>query len=686
MSLSSKFLVLGLVALVTLALPTTLYLQRTSADVEIAQRHVEGAASIIALQKVIQLVQNHRGLAASVLGGGESIATPGKGNVLAAQLPGAREAIGKAIAALDARLAAVHPSEKVLAGWNERKQQWAAIQADIAGKRLDDADKSSQRHTELVVSLMNLGDEMFDESGVALIPERASNALANASFVHAPWLAEMLGRTRAIGTAALAQQYLSDASRAALVNTKQRAMERMDDVTRGLAKAFAADERLQSELQPRVSTMKGNIARSLSVVDKRLVEALQFDLASKDYYDELTATIASVYELDEAATQSLVDLLQARATGLQRTEYLVAGLLALIVALSLALSTAFVRSVTVPVREAVDMARAIADGDLGREIEPRGNNEIGQLVQALGVMRQNLAGVVSEVRRHAQGVATASSQIAQGGSDLSSRTEEAASALEETAASMEQLSATVRQNADNARQADELARSASEVATAGGTVVGEVVETMKGINDSSKKIAEIINVIDAIAFQTNILALNAAVEAARAGEQGRGFAVVAGEVRGLAQRSAGAAREIKALINASVERVEAGARLVDRAGSTMTEVVGSIRRVTDIMGEISNASAEQSSGFAQVGEAVVEMDKATQHNAALVEESAAAAATLQEQAQELVRAVAVFRLTETGRHGAGRAADAARPRRAEPARAAAADHSSLAEQFDEVPA
>ncbi|MBQ0130634.1 MAG: methyl-accepting chemotaxis protein, partial [Comamonas sp.] len=249
------------------------------------------------------------------------------------------------------------------------------------------------------------------------------------------------------------------------------------------------------------------------------------------------------------------------------------------------------------------------------------------------------------VRTGADGVASASGQIAMGNADPSSRTEEQASALEETAASMEELGSTVRQNAENARQANQLALNASTVALQGGEVVGQVVDTMRGINESSRKIADIIGVIDSIAFQTNILALNAAVEAARAGEQGRGFAVVAGEVRNLAQRSAEAAKEIKGLITDSVKRAEQGSHQVDKAGNTMSEVVTAIRRVTDIMGEISAASTEQSQGVAQVGEAVTQMDQTTQQNAALVEESAAAADSLRKQAQELVDAVAVFQLS-----------------------------------------
>ncbi len=289
-----------------------------------------------------------------------------------------------------------------------------------------------------------------------------------------------------------------------------------------------------------------------------------------------------------------------------------------------------------------DAARRIADGDL-RPVEGAERAPAASVLASMGAMQRQLLALIGQVRASAEQIATVSTRIAQGNNDLSSRTEEQAAALEETAASMEELSATVRQNADNAQQANQLARGASEVATRGGEVVGQVVDTMRGIHESSRRIADIIGVIDGIAFQTNILALNAAVEAARAGEQGRGFAVVAAEVRSLASRSAGAAKEIKALIGDSVARVEQGSGLVDQAGATMTEVVGAIRRVSDIVGEISAASLEQSAGVAQVGEAITQMDRATQQNAAMVEESAAAADSMKRQAIDMVGAVAVFR-------------------------------------------
>ncbi len=421
----------------------------------------------------------------------------------------------------------------------------------------------------------------------------------------------------------------------------------------------AANGKLTDQLDQTITTDKGRAllqaALQARVEYNRLVDkAIEAGLANRN--DEagrlLMGEGQKAQEAYLTALGALVDFqkeLMAASKAATKAEIDTASAVMIGIALLATLGGAFVAwlvagSVTRPLQRAVAVTERIAQGDLSTRIELGGRDETGQLLASLARMQDSLAGVVATVRGNAESVATASAQIAQGNQDLSQRTEEQASALQQTAASMEQLGSTVTQNADNARQADQLAQGASRVAGEGGEVVAQVVQTMKGINESSRRIADIIGVIDGIAFQTNILALNAAVEAARAGEQGRGFAVVAGEVRSLAQRSAEAAKEIKSLITASVEQVEQGTTLADKAGATMDEVVQSIKRVTDIMAEISAASAEQSSGVRQVGDAVSQMDQTTQQNAALVEESAAAAESLKQQAQQLVQAVAVFKV------------------------------------------
>jgi methyl-accepting chemotaxis protein len=410
---------------------------------------------------------------------------------------------------------------------------------------------------------------------------------------------------------------------------------------------------------------------------------------SRPLFQKAETSLMKIEKLNEQISEDSVQDGQAAVTSAEWAMVLSAVIAAVI---AIGCAGYITGAITTPINEAVKVARTVASGDLTSRIEVHTTEETGQLLGALKDMNDSLIRIVGQVRTGTDTIATASSEIASGNLDLSSRTEEQASSLEETASSMEELTSTVRQNADNARQANTLAASASGVAQRGGEVVSRVVETMDSINASSAKIVDIIAVIDGIAFQTNILALNAAVEAARAGEQGRGFAVVAGEVRTLAHRSAAAAKEIKELIGDSVEKVGAGSKLVEEAGSTMDDIVTSVARVTDIMGEISMATQEQSTGIDQINMAVGQMDTVTQQNAALVEEAAAAAASLQEQAARLAEVVSVFRMDEAAlpraqpvalRQTATASAPAPRPALKKPAAKAPAKQVATASSGDD---
>ena len=631
--LSHKFGLLALLGALMLAPPMTYYLVDAEAELASTRQEVAGLQPSAALLKLIRLTQQHRGLTATVLGG--------KAEAEGQRAERQRE-VDQALGEF-AALAAGIEDPKFAEGWQQVQQQWKTLSAQVAQRQLA-APASFAGHSALVELQLDLHGRIVSHYGLNLDPEPVSYHLVIATMTQLPQLAEQLGKLRGSGAGILARGQATVADRAMLGGLSESARGEMHRLLTTLERALEHDPALRERMAGPIEQARAGVERTREMLRTDLIEAEALTLPSAEYFQATTKAIDQVFAVHGLASEALAGALQARTARLQRNEWLVIGLSVLMVGLCGLLARSIVRTILQATDDARRMAERIAAGDLSPEPLRAGEDELGRMVQAMEAMRLSLTEVVGTVRENAVSVAAASAQIAQGNIDLSSRTEQQAAALQQTAATMDQLGSTVSHNADHAREADGLAREASTLASRGGEMVSQVVGTMGGISEASRKIGDIIGVIDSIAFQTNILALNAAVEAARAGEQGRGFAVVATEVRNLAQRSAEAAREIKALISTSVERVEQGVSLVDQTGRSVGEVVASIRRVSDIVAQISAASAEQSTGVAQVGQAVTQMDRATQQNAALVEQSAAAAGTLKSQAEQLVDAVARFRV------------------------------------------
>ncbi len=639
LTLRSRFtLLLGLCALAA-AIPSGLLAWRYADDVRVAQREVDGTAPTQALVDLIRLVQQHRGLAAVWLGGDEAVA---------AQRAAKQAEVDQAAAAITQRLSAPGAQGSRLdKAWQQDVAQWQEVSRAVADKRLP-GPESSARHTAVLAGMLRTLGEAADHWGLSFSSDLSVYFLSLGALREAPTMIELMGQTRARGANLLAAKAALDpAERARFEALQTRMRGAYEGTLVALDKGVAAKESTAPAIRAVAQRLDELAQQGIGLARRHVLDPQLPSYPGAQYVTETTQVIDGMYDALGQAQALLVQESTRSVSAAQRQAVAVLLptllLFAAAVVFALHAGRSIRRELGAEPTELRALAARVSQGDLSLPIQLAAGDQ-HSVMAALDQMQSSLAAVVTAVRRNAESVATASAQIAQGNQDLSQRTEQQASALQQTAATMDELGSTVGSTADHARQANQLAQGASAVASQGGDVVGQVVQTVKGINESSRRIADITAIIDGIAFQTNILALNAAVEAARAGEQGRGFAVVAGEVRTLAQRSAGAAKEIGALIHASVERAEQGAALADDAGHTMQEIVASIRRVTDIVAEISSASAEQRTGVAQVGQAVTQMDQATQQNAALVEQSAAAAESLRQQAGQLVQAVAVFKL------------------------------------------
>ena len=618
---------LGLVCLLGLLValpPLLLYLQSSNAAITMARAEAAAIDPAVALLRVVRLTQQHRGLTAGVLAGNAS-------------LDAAR---ARKQAELDAAMAvpfAGAGSAVIAAQWEQARASWQALARAAAGQALTGA-QAFERHSALIASELALLDELQDAAGLSLDGSADSRPLIEAALTHLPHLAETLGQARARGAVALEQRTMTDAQRAELAALTAQSRSAYATLARDLAKAGAANPALGARLAATRAASADALAGAFRLMDGWLgANGAPPELAPADYFERYSTVIDAQFALGERAMAELAAMLEAHEARLRHGQLALLALVAAVIAAAALLGYAVVRAIVVPLRGAVVVARTVASGDLSMQIAVGGADEIGQLMGELNEMNGSLVNTVSAVQALTAMITSASQEIVAANADQAQRAEAQAAGLEQTAAAMEQLTGTVKHSADNAGAASALAQRAAAQAVAGRAVVDDVVDTMGAISASSKKIVEIIGVIEAIAFQTNILALNAAVEAARAGEQGRGFAVVAQEVRTLAQRSAVAAKEIGALIKASVAQVDAGTRKADQAGHSMGGVVGAIEQVSTLMAEITQSSYEQSAGIAQVNVAVAQMDKATQENVVRVEQSAAAAAAMREQGEALAR-------------------------------------------------
>ena len=632
LGLPTKFLILGIFALVLFILPTYLFIQTGNEAINVKTQELQGVPIEKDILTLLNLIQRHRAESAIAISQNKLDNAPRV--ALASQIDAMYEKIASELRQYDA---SAQPTQRFL----NVQTAWSQLQQDVLTGKLT-LSSSLTHHAQLIQNLLDTNQDILDLYSLSLDADLNTYQLIMSIYGRLPELTETLGRIRASGTSIIAAGDKADESyRGAMEYQLEGGRNALEKFSNVLNKAFTVEPGLKTDFAAQAQDAYQRSASVLKMAENVFITKT-VQITPLDYVKDFTQAINAYNDLGTKLSQQLAITLNDQIDQRRHSQYIL--LAALLVLALIAVFVAFMisRSVTRPVKEAVAVASKVAAGDLTTVITVSGNNEIAELLNALAQMQLRLSLLVTSIKNNASTIANSSEEIAMGNNDLSSRTEEQAASLAETAASMEQLSSIIKQNADNTRYASDMAVSATNAALMSGDAMNAVMATMQKIRGSSSQIEEITAVIDSIAFQTNILALNAAVEAARAGEQGRGFAVVASEVRNLAQRTTSAVKDIAALIEESALRVENGVVLVNDAGKTMHEMTNAVSSVQRIIGEIVAASDEQARGIAQVTLAVNEMDGTTQQNAALVQQMSAASSSLEDQARQLAQTVAQF--------------------------------------------
>ncbi|SPJ32968.1 methyl-accepting chemotaxis protein [Kushneria phyllosphaerae] len=637
LALRYKFMILGFLALLITIIPTVLFTQSINDSLDNRVARLQGLAPERAIVTAIGLTQKHRGMCARLLNGDASARAP---------CQALRDQADQAYARTAELIATQSDNDNATETWQSITQEWQDVKA-LFGSDLPEASRSFEVHTALIRNMLEAARYLLDDFRLSLTSQPDVYQLVQSLFVEMPALTEALGQLRGRGAGQLARGEASVAERSIMEALRIQALGNHRVLEHGLESVMLYHPEMEAALQEPLKTATTQLMQGLSLVKDVILQAQSLEAAPQDYFNTLTSTIEAQLALSDVAVSQLQDQLQHQISDLQQQKWGLLGVLGAGLLLALGLGTIVARAIVRPIHDAVDMARRVADGDLTGRLTVRGRDECAHLARALNEMGEGLTRIVSEVRNGSETIATAAGQIASANMDMSQRTEEQAASLEQTSASTQQIHTTAGRNAEHTREAGDMALSASRTAKESGDLIHGVVATMQAIHQDSDRMSEIISMIDSIAFRTNLLALNASIEAARAGEHGRGFAVVASEVRGLAQRSASAADDIRSLIETSGERVRDGVTQVDQAGSAMQTLQDGIERVAAITDEIRVGSDEQSTGIDQIHQAISQMDDVTQRNAAMVEQTSAAATSLEEQTEILRRLMASFRLQAT---------------------------------------